>query len=125
MDGQDPSNSGTIAPGGWPWPSSSSAVPAPVGGMSAEALQAYLLSAPAFFRGQLDGNPEAYPTLLRTMGAQLLLPTLSGQGQAGLNPPQATHGTPGTVPPATDAQELQAADDLQGEDKVGVVGLSI
>lgn len=121
MEGQDPSTSGTIAPAGWPWPSSSSAVPAPVGAMSAEALQAYLLSAPAFFRGQLDGNPEAYPAqFLRTMGAQLLLPSLSGQGQAGLNPPQPSHGTPGAGPPATDAQELQAGDDLQGEDKVGV-----
>eukprot|EP00884_Botryococcus_braunii_P006732 jgi/Botrbrau1/1605/Bobra.0185s0020.1 len=118
MESQDPNTPGTVPPAGWPWPASSSATPTPVPGLSAEAIQAIYMNPAAFFQRQLDGNPEAYPaTLLRSMQAQLLIPTLTGQGAAALNPQQANQGAPGTVAPSTDAHDMHITEDIPGEDK--------
>lgn len=119
MESQDGNTPGSVPPAVWPWPASSSATPNPVPGLSAEAIQAIYMNPAAFFQRQLDGNPEAYPaTLLRSMQAQLLIPTLTGQGTAALNPQQSNQVTSGIGAPATDGHDMHISDDVPGEDKV-------
>jgi hypothetical protein len=115
MEQHDVGTPGSMPPGSWAW-QQQQAVSGPGQGLSAEALQQYLLNPAAIFQRQLEGAHGA--NILQTMGAQLLLPSLavaptnlnSGQqgqaGPAGSGAPDGADSVPSNH------------DEIPGEDKV-------
>lgn len=115
MEQHDAGPPGSVPPASWSW-QQQQAVSGPGQGLSAEALQQYLLNPAALFQRQLEGSHNA--NLLQTMGAQLLLPSLA-VAQGNLNPGhQGQAGPTGSGGPEAADSLPSNVDEIPGEDKV-------